>query len=84
MEPLPCPLDRRELFQRLLLHGKVGFEIHVCGLNAFMSEPESAMVAMSTPALQQMHGGRVANDMRRDGFGGEAGAGRDRTLDGLL
>lgn len=83
MEPLPCPLDRRELFQRLLLHGKVGFEIHVCGLNAFMSEPERNGGDVD-PCLQQMHGGRVANDMRRDGFGGEAGAGRDRTLDGLL
>src|SRR5262245_15694290 len=77
MEPLPCPLERRELLQRLLLHGKVGFEIHVRGLNAFMPEPECNGGDVD-PCLQQMHGGRVANDMRRDVFGGEAGAGRAR------
>ena len=69
--------------QCLLFHRKIGLERHVGCFDTFVTEPQRHRGDLH-PSLQQMHGGRVANDMRRDVFRREAGAGRDGALDGLL
>ena len=60
-----------QFFQCLLFHGKIGVKVHVGRLNTFMAEPQRNGGDIHA-SLEQMHGGRVSYDMRRNVFGGEA------------
>ena len=52
-------------------------------LNAFVAEPECNDRDIDS-RLEQVHGGAVPHDMRRDGLGREARAARHRALAGAL
>src|SRR6202030_1120454 len=79
-EGLACRLN---FFEGLLLHMKIGLYVDVGGLQTFMTQPKGGHGDVDT-RLQQMHGRRVSNNMRRDLFGGQAWTGSNRPLRGLF
>jgi hypothetical protein len=70
-------------FQRLFLHGQIGFERHVGGCAACVTEPERHR-GDSHPRLEHMPGGRVANHQRRDGCVSQVGTRGDGSQDRVL
>lgn len=65
MEALPSPPNGLQFFQCLLFHGKIGVQGHVGRFDTSMAEPQRNGSDIHA-SLEQMHGGRVSYDIRRN------------------
>src|SRR5947209_12079070 len=57
--------SRSQLAHRVLHHRKVCFDVSVSGFDAFVTEPECNHRRVH-PGLEQVHGSRVSNHVRRN------------------
>jgi hypothetical protein len=83
LKAFPPALNGIEFFQGLLLHRQIGLQVNMGRFDAFMTQPQGNGGDIN-PSLKQMRGGRMAYDMRRNVFGGEARTNGRGTPNGLF